>query len=111
MYIPIRNVPETFVLNTIFVTELVDLIIQSGPVWSCGRRRQSGPVWSCDRQRKTPAGSIDKFNDCQTTGFKSKDFWTVFKNNGLIVRGTHRYLRPLWANRRVRQPECGDPHY
>ena len=73
MYLPIRNVPETFVLNTIFVTEIVDLIIQSGPVWSCGRRRQSRPVWSCGRRQKTPAGSIDKFYECETTGFIARE--------------------------------------
>ena len=68
MYFPIRNVLETFVPNTIFVTQFVDLIIQSGPVLSCGCRRQSGPVWSCVRQRKTPAGTIDKFYEYETTG-------------------------------------------
>ena len=27
--------------------------LQSGPVWSCGCRRQSGPVWSCGRRRQS----------------------------------------------------------
>ena len=52
--------------------------LQSGPVWSCGcrrqrgsvfscsRRRQSGSVLSCSRRQETPARSIFEFDECET---------------------------------------------
>ena len=62
MYFSIRNVAETFDRSIdVFVNELLDIYIQSGPVFSCGCRHQSGPVFSCARRRETPAGSIDRF--------------------------------------------------
>ena len=64
MYVPIRNVPESF---DVFATEFFDFSSQSSPVFSCGCRHQSGPVFSCARLRETPAGSVVKFYEYDTT--------------------------------------------
>ena len=65
MYFSIRNTLETF---DGFVTEFFDISSQSGPVFSCGCRRQIGPVFSCARRRESPAGSIDKFYEYEAGG-------------------------------------------
>ena len=45
MFFPIHNVPETF---DTFAPKFIDVYAESGPVFSCARRRE------------IPAGSIDK---------------------------------------------------